>query len=441
MKRVMVVTTFVELWEAYSLCSVVGTQLRSLLDHGYDCTFVACDGCVTRGIFADPRLGQLRLPTYHLDPDLSPADRGGEYVEGVARIKERLRPGVAQADVVITHDIIYLPHYLAYNQACRELSQEFPGVLWLHWIHSAPQGPRDFEDGDPRILRFRHFPRGLLVYPNAADVPRVAQQYGVEEDSVRVVPHAFDYAAVFDFHPITQALVNRFDLYDPDIFGIYPIRMDRGKQPEKLVRLFAAVKRSGKSVRLLILNFHSTGAHFVEYQDEIAAEARSLGLTDRELIFTNQIRSLPGIAHDELNRCSVELPHKVVIDLFHLTNVYIHTSASETYSLVCQEAAACGNLLLLNDDFPPMRDVYGPHALYFKFCSTLIATSYSPSEAAYYDEVARKLIYCLDSERTIRQRTRIRQTRNPDAVFRDHLEPLLYADLEEGVLPTAAASL
>ena len=71
--------------------------------------------------------------------------------------------------------------------------------------------------------------------------------------------------------------------------------MDRGKQPEKLVRLFSELKRAGASVRLIIASFHSTGQHFVDYRDDIRAEAHRLGLADDEVIFTNCLGSLPGI--------------------------------------------------------------------------------------------------------------------------------------------------
>ena len=172
-----------------------------------------------------------------------------------------------------------------------------------------------------------------------------------------------------------------------------------------------------------------TGRHFIDYRDELLAETRRLGLDDEELVFTNRIESLPGTNDADLQKYRIEFPHKVVLDLFQLTNLYVHPSASETYSYVCQEAAACGNLLFLNDDFPPMRDIYGEAAHYLKFSSTLFTTKHSPDELAYYAEVARMIFHRLEAEKTVSQKTRIRQTRNLDAVFRNYLEPLFYANL------------
>ncbi|UCH94530.1 MAG: hypothetical protein JSV88_30280 [Candidatus Aminicenantes bacterium] len=439
MKKIAVITTFVDIWQAFSLCGIVASHLEQFLKHGYDTTFTACEGFQPKGFFQNPRLKLLMVPNFQLENDSYAVESPVEFRAGKEAIKVKLRPLIAEIDIAITHDIIYLQQHLAYNQACRDLALEFPQVLWLHWIHSAPEPHKVYPANDPRSARFKPFFNGILVYPNDYDVTRVAQQYGIREDDVVVVPHGMDYENIFGFHKLTRALLEKYDLFRPDIFAIYPIRMDRGKQPEKLVRLFSEIKKTGKTVLLMIVNFHSTGRHFIQYREEIIKEAKTLGLTEDEIIFTNRIESLPGISQHELKTYRVEFPQKVVIDLFHLTNIYIHPSASETYSLVCQEAAACGNLLFLNDDFPPMRDIYGGAAHYIKFSSTLFTSTHSPSENAYYREIARKIIYHLQSEKSILQKTRIRQTRNFRAVFRNYIEPLLFANDVVNLKRVAAA--
>jgi hypothetical protein len=423
--RVAVVTTFVEHFEAFSLCNVVATQLEMLRRAGHDVTMVACDGFAGRSVFETPSFRQLRMPILHVQREGDLLDRPAAFRGDVDYIKGRLRPAVAFSEVVITHDILYLLQHLAYNVACRELALEFPAVRWLHWIHSAPEGHKTFGRGDPRSARFTPFPFGTLVYPNATDAPRLARQFAVPEDAVAVVPHAVDLAETFDFHPLSRALLEYCTLDRADVAAIYPVRLDRGKQTEKIVRLFAELKRAGASVRLLVLNFHSTGAHFIQYRNEIRAEAQALGLTPAELVFSNDLPALPGVPEAVMRRAIVELPRRVVQDLFRLTNVYVHPSASETYSLVCQEAAVAGNLLVLNDDFPAMREIYGDAAIYVKFSSALYHTTYQPSEQVYYAEVAREVIAQLEYTPTLAQRTRIRQTRNLRAVYEGSFGPLL----------------
>ena len=425
MTHVAIITTFAEILEAFSLCRVAASQIDMLRRHGYKVSFVAADGCVPTGVFGHPHVEQHRVPPEILSNEADAVDRPAAFRNAVDHIKGRLRPVLSRCDVAITHDILLIWHHLSYNVACRELAIEFPHVQWLHWIHSAPEAHREFPRGDVRNARFTSFPNGLFVYPNRVDAPRVAWQFGVGEASIRVVPHAIDLAEAFNFHPISRALADRFRLYDPDIVGIYPARLDRGKQAEKVVRVFAELKRAGSSVRLLLMNFHSTGMHFIRYREEILVEAAALGLTPDEVVFTNSLTELPGLSADTVRRMAIELPHRVVMDLFHLTDVYIHPSASETYSLVCQEAAMTGNILVLNADFPAMREVYGDNAVYAKFSSTQFQTRFTPNEQAYHAELARDISVLLESYPTAGQRRRIRQARNPDAVFRDWMKPLL----------------
>jgi len=122
----------------------------------------------------------------------------------------------------------------------------------------------------------------------------------------------------------------------------------------------------------------------------------------------------------------------VVRDLMLLCNVFVMPSRSETYSLIAQEAGLCGAFLVLNFDFPPMRDIYGPAAAYYQFSSNIDAltghdgetsTEYSDIDL-FFHEVALRVAYELDHNPVLAQQKRIRQRRNPDFVFRRYIEPL-----------------
>ena len=131
----------------------------------------------------------------------------------------------------------------------------------------------------------------------------------------------------------------------------------------------------------------------------------------------------------------VSVPREVVRDLFLISNVYIHPSKSETYSLTTQEAALCGNFLVLNYDFPAMRSIYGSHAAFYKFSSNVnintgedgeTATSYGNVDA-YFHDIALRVIYELDNNHVLAQKRRIRKERGPDYVFKRYIEPLFAA--------------
>jgi hypothetical protein len=117
------------------------------------------------------------------------------------------------------------------------------------------------------------------VYPNPTHAACASSRFGIhfclsqsvrppagccaipiEDRLVKVAPHPVDWENMFDFHPLTRALIQEYDLYAPDVFAIYPARMDRGKQPEKLMRLFAALKSPSSTSFYQAASWHAPPA-------------------------------------------------------------------------------------------------------------------------------------------------------------------------------------
>ena len=82
-----------------------------------------------------------------------------------------------------------------------------------------------------------------------------------------------------------------------------------------------------------------------------------------------------------------------------------------------------------------MRSIYGEDALYACFSSNLdirngmdgnTNSTYTPSRSAYMDEQARRIMARLNESMALRQFRRVRKTRNPAAVYRDYLAPLIW---------------
>jgi len=128
-----------------------------------------------------------------------------------------------------------------------------------------------------------------------------------------------------------------------------------------VIKIFKALKENECKVRLLIIDFHSTGGDKVAYREELIRLRDNLGLSPSEVIFTSQVEQ-------ELHLSS---PQKLVRDFMLISNLFVLPSKSETYSLVVQEAGLCGNLLVLNQDFPAMRSIYGNDPLYRQFSSNI----------------------------------------------------------------------
>ena len=117
------------------------------------------------------------------------------------------------------------------------------------------------------------------------------------------------------------------------------------------------------------------------------------------------------------------VPHSAVRDLFMLSNLFIFPTLSENCPLILLEAALSKCLLVLNEDFPPLKTFFGKDALYFKFSSLLNQTEY-PNEDSYFSDVAKIIIAELNKNRPLNAFNQLKQRFNYDIIFKSQLEPL-----------------
>jgi len=421
-KTITLLTDFGYPDSTYSLNIIAEEQLGMLHRAGYEPRAVVDEG------FEPQRNWQ------HADLRYLPHVKKGNNVEfhdGWQKTVRTLRTSFEEVlegvDVVITHDLVYQASMLWHNMAARRYARDHSDVRWLHWVHSATPSPV-WMQRDPRLEPVQsHFPHSRTVYPNAFDVPRVATNFHCEVDQVAVVPHPTDVCGYLGFQDITTRLVQEKRLLEADVILVYPIRLDRGKQVEHVLRTAAALKRIGRSVRVVVVDFHSTGGDKVVYRDWLKTLAVDLDLNSIEVTFTSEF--------DE--SLKLNAPREMVRDLMLLCNAYVHPSVSETYSLVTQEAGLCGAFLVLNRDFPPSRSVYGPDAAYYQFSSGINALTGLDGETTtvyddvddYFHSIALRVAYELDHNVVLAQQKRIRQERNPDYIFKRFIEPL-FSDWE-----------
>jgi glycosyltransferase involved in cell wall biosynthesis len=363
------------------------------------------------------------------------------FDEDVSRLTEALDPILAETDIVLSHDIVYQPAALKHNFAARKVAEKYPNIKWLHWIHSAT-APYTlsmllgvFTDEYINLVKTA-FPNSFYVFFNDYSKPRIANNFNVDESLVKTVHHPIDVAGFLDLDPNVAKLMKEKSLLSADAIAVYPCRLDRGKQVEYVIKTMAMLKEFNMSIRVIVVDFHSTGGDKVTYRDQLKNLAIDFGLNAQEITFTSEY----------CEAWHVSAPHKVVRDLMLLSNVFIMPSVSESYSLVTQEAAFLGKVIVLNFDFPPFRDIFGPNAIFRKYSSNIdimngmdgnTTTAYGPDKASeqerlsyernYHRETAGMIAYRLRNYDNLAMQTRIRQTRNLDAVFKKELEPLMFS--------------
>lgn len=420
--EVYILTNFSTYIRSFSPIIVVKEQIKQLTRAGYKPILIACEGWETDDETYKNVETQFMYPAANHDPNA----RVEDTEELVGLVTQQLSGILPDGAVIWTHDLIFLPDYTIYNLAARRLAVERPSLRWIHTVHSAtnPEAiskERNMYGESYAKALLSPFPNSVIAYPNNYSIRQVAQNFHFEEDQVIEVPHSTDPTE--GLHPLVQRFYDEKRIGDCEVLMVYPLRLDRGKYAEADVRILAGLRRNGTKAHLLICDFQSTGDDKVVYREDLKNLAIELDVDDR-LTFLSEFDDM----------ASMDVPHEVILDFFTLSNVFIMPSKSETYSLVTQEAMLKGNLVIMNHDFAPFRQIFGDAAIYRQFDGANIAvngfagqidTKLDDIDQAYLD-IAKNIRYYIDHDKVLKAKTWVRTKRNPDYVFKNFVEPLLH---------------
>jgi len=406
-----------------------------LVRNGYEPTVIVQEGFVPAQMYAHEKVTIERIPQC---PCHNEVQKDPTFDDDVAGIERRLREIIKDGDVVLTHDVVYQPAALKHNFASRKVAKDV-NCRWLHWIHSATSpvtlgALRPHFTDEYLSLVQQPFPNSYYVFFNHYSIPRIALNFAVPEEMVKVVHHPTDICGFLGISPEVQEVVDRKKILFADAICTYPIRLDRGKQVEYVIKTMSKLKDFDLSMRVIIIDFHSTGGDKITYREELKGMAIDWGLNANEITFVSE----------ENENWKVEVSQSVVRDFQLLSNVFIMPSVSESYSLVAQEAALTKQVMVMNFDFPPFRDIFGSDPIFRKFSSNIdimsgldgnTSTQYGPANISDDERKKYERDYHYETAGMIAARlkhpemalaTKLRKERNLDAIFKTELEPLLY---------------
>lgn len=441
-KKVAILTSFADFQRAYSLNIIVQYQIKMLLMNGYEPTVIVHETFKPEGIYAHPNVKIAYIPNVPCHNEIK---KDETFEEDVHALTNRLYEILKDQDVVLTHDIIYQNACLKHNIASRKVAQKLSNLKWLHWVHSATAPAllgmiRPIFSDEYADLVQTPFPNSKIIYPNSYAIPSVAKNFGVTTEDVRVVPHPTDIAGFFGMDKDVEQVMFEHDIFSADAITTYPIRLDRGKQVEMVIKTMARLKDFGLSIRIIVIDFHSTGGDKITYRNDLKQLGIDEGLASNELIFLSE----------QNKEWEHEVEPRIVANFQCISNVFILPSVSETYSLIAQEAGLTKQVMVLNYDFPPFRSIYGENAIYRKYSSrydvladpTEAITEYTETKTQYGDaklpQEARKMaeqqyhritagmIAARLIHPEIAMATKLRKERNLQIVFKKYVEPLFY---------------
>jgi len=443
-KKICIFTNFFNFDECYSLIRVANDQIKMLVRHGYKPKVIVSESFQPMEAFALPEVELCKVPNV---PCHNEVKKDETFDDDVKSIADKLLTYLSDVDVCITQDIVYKPSELKYQMAARSIVDKLPNVRWLHWINSAtPPITLNslmgiFTDQYLELMR-KPFPNSYYVFFNDISKDIIAKNFNVDVSKVRTVHHPCDLDEIYGVKDQKlKEFIQKRDVYNADAIAIYPIRLDRGKQVQHVIKTMAMVKQLGMDVRCIVVDFHSSGGDKVTYRDELKNLGIDYGLSPQELAFTSEF----------CEEWRVGIKHDNVLALMRMSNVFIMPSVSESYSYITQEAALTKNVIVLNQDFPPFRDIFGDSAIFRKYSSNWdifagyneamgegrhTGTEYGPAnvspeerkhyEKSYHKDTAGMIVNRLKNDIAMAMQIRTRKERSLETVFKKELEPIIY---------------
>ena len=436
-KRVAIFTQLDTLPRSYGIVPVALNQLEMLVKHGWIVDFHTVKGfknhpdakLVPAGVNIMDDVPFCHIYDYPVGAKMQENDVDGVGRHGdpnvtnfnrqVKLLQDGLEPILKDYQTIITHDTIFITHYLTHNQALRNIASKYPKIKWLHWLHSGPSA-RETEVGYPSNLRYTAFPNSVLISPNETMTTKFAEMYNMPKKNVKVVYHTFDPIKFFDMHPLSAAMIEKYDLINCDALIVWATRIDHpdGKGMPYAMRLLGQLNKFA-NVKMLFLNSWSNHDGARTVIKGLKNEAYKWGTPEGNVSFSSEMG-----AEWELG-----VPKQVVRDMYNIGEMFVFPTQSETFSLGMVEAAACKNMLMLNEELEVLKELNGPNADYFKcgaeWGGIRTTTHYDHGEEAYWMGKAQDFWKMYLSYKPLQQHRHVLKYYNNDWVFKNQLEPLL----------------
>ncbi len=412
--KVAILTLFKNLSPTYSLVHVVRSQARMLLAAGYEVTLFVSE-------LFEPEDGEENIDsrkkwekTRHTHLGLM-NNSDVDTVE-ITKIAEGLKDKLKEISLCFVHDIFYHEAYYLHNLALREVQPQLPNLRFIVFTHSYPLN-RPIQITGKTAGYYTPMPNTRYAYPTRSGIEALAHQYSVPEGRCYVVYHGIPL--IEEMTEVVQTIHHKVDLLSPDIVIVAPARLTEGKQLEKIVQLAGAMRIMGEvSVRVISGDFATKDTLSEAYKHTIKVKGAQYGLGEQDVVFTSDLGYEKGMDHES------------ILELFALSNIYVCPSKSETFSLTAFEAASKGNILVLNENVPALKEIGEELGAYFmKWDARLmgrdILQTYEEEEATYYGFHAKRILQLLASNNVIKGKTKVRQRFSESWIWYNQLAPLI----------------
>jgi mannosylglucosylglycerate synthase len=322
--------------------SVLASHARFLREHGHDVRVVAGRGDAHLVPEVDSRDPQVERLAWRL----ATGNPATEAFEGLrARLAERLRPLLADRDLVIAHNVLTMPFNLPLAAALVDLRR--PLVAWTHdlaWVNSRYS---EFQkQGWPWSILSQPQPGARYVAISRVRQSEIAKVMRLRRRDVPVVPNGIDPAVFLGLGCRALELARRAHLEDADPLVLVPVRVTRRKRLELALEAARILNAVYPQLKLIVsgpLGPHS--ADNLEYIEELRRQRRHLRLDDA-------VSFLCDLAGPDREH---PVDDRTIAQLYRMADLVLLPSESEGFGLPVLEAAL-SRAPLVCADIPALRE-------------------------------------------------------------------------------------
>ena len=388
--KVAVISCINEFQSAYSIATMTEAKLKAfhLLGEDSEMVYICPKGGQVPTFWAgEVREFEQMIPL----KDWYAEEVDEDFIPSLQPVASSFVKALDGIDVAIVEDMLLQGWYLPYLMGIRVAEKAYPALKVYFNNHSCPSARKDFDFPKSELMRVTS--QEYILYNNQSDIPDEERMYNAHG---RVFPI---------FNPIDIPMFNRFpkeledfyyqyNLYDRDVICVYPARVAAGKQFDKWLCTLYGFKTAGAKVFGIIADSYGTGTEEVKIKETLKDIGNNTNFRHGEdWVFTSET----------IKGCELYCPHNFVSALMSISNLFIQTSISETYSLIMLEAMANKQHIILNEDLRYiLTGEIGTWCQKAKYSSLLYKTSYRPSLQRYCFDVAKIAIDNMRKQGSIR---------------------------------------
>ena len=317
-------------------------------------------------------------------------------------LAEQLLDALSGVDVLIAHNVCSLNKNLALTAALHQLhaARKLPRlILWHHDLAwTTPRYQPELHDGYPWDLLRTDWGETTHVVVSELRRVELADLMKLDPASIHVIPNGVDAVRFYKLESQTQILLAQTHLLDAAPILLSPVRVTPRKNIELALHTLANLHKHFPQATLVVTG--PLGPHNADnrkYFETLTNLRTQLGLQ--------------GSAHFLAELIDSFLPDEVIADFYRIADALFFPSREEGFGIPLIEAAF-SHLPVFCADIPPLRELGINDAVFF-----------SPDEDP--TKIANMLAEYFQSSSTVRLSMRARSSFRWEAIYRQHIAPLL----------------